>query len=71
MFTNINIQTIWYSRVSKVCDRVKEFISRTQAGFIRGRTCAINLWILRRIAERPLNSMVPVYCALVDYNGGL
>ena len=31
----------------KVRDRVKDFVSWTQAGFIKGRSCANNLWILR------------------------
>ena len=53
----------------KVRDRVKEFVSWTQAGFIRGRSCANNLWILRRVAERAVEFNVPVYCALVDYKG--
>ena len=53
----------------KVRDRVKEFVSWTQAGFIRGRSCANNLWILRRVAERSIEFNVPVYCALVDYKG--
>ena len=53
----------------KVCDRVKEFVSWMQAGFIRGRSCANNLWILRRVAERSIEFKVPVYCALVDYKG--
>ena len=53
----------------KVRDRVKEFVTWTQAGFIRGRSCANNLWILRRVAERAVEFNVPVYCALVDYKG--
>ena len=53
----------------KVRDRVKEFVSWTQAGFIRGRSCSNNLWILRRVAERSIEFNVPVYCALVDYKG--
>ena len=53
----------------KVRDRVKDFVSWTQAGFIRGRSCANNLWILRRVAERAIEFNVPVYCALVDYKG--
>ena len=53
----------------KVRDRVKEFVSWTQAGFIRGRSCANNLWILRRVAERSIEFNVPVYCTLVDYKG--
>ena len=53
----------------KVRDRVKGFVSWTQAGFIRGRSCANNLWILRRVAERSIEFKVPVYCALVDYKG--
>ena len=53
----------------KVCDRVKEFVSWTQAGFIRGRSRANNLWILRRVAEWSIEFKVPVYCALVDYKG--
>ena len=38
----------------KVRSRVKEFVSWTQAGFIKGRSCANNLWILRRVAERSI-----------------
>ena len=53
----------------KVRSRVKEFVSWTQAGFIKGRSCANNLWILRRVAERSIEFNVPVYCALVDYKG--
>ena len=53
----------------KVRDRVKAFVSWTQAGFIRGRSCANNLWILRRVAERAVEFKVPVFCALVDYKG--
>ena len=53
----------------KVRDRIKEFVSWTQSGFIRGRSCSNNLWILRRIAERAIEFNVPVYCALVDYKG--
>ena len=50
-------------------ERVKEFVSWTQAGFIRGRSCSNNLWILRRVAERSIEYNIPVYCALVDYKG--
>ena len=53
----------------KVRDRVKEFVSWTQAGFIKGRSCANNLWILRRVTERSIEFNVPVYCALIDYKG--
>ena len=53
----------------KVRDRVKAYVSWTQAGFIRGRSCGNNLWILRRVAERAIEFNVPVYCALVDYKG--
>ena len=53
----------------KVRERVKEFVSWTQAGFIRGRSCSNNLWILRRVAERSIEYNIPVYCALVDYKG--
>ena len=53
----------------KVRDRVKEYVSWTQAGFISGRSCGNNLWILRRVAERAIEFNVPVYCALVDYKG--
>ena len=35
----------------KVRDRVKDYVSWTQAGFIHGRSCGNNLWILRRVAE--------------------
>ena len=53
----------------KVRDRVKAYVSWTQAGFIRGRSCGNNLWILRRVAERAIEFNVPVYCVLVDYKG--
>ena len=53
----------------KVRDRVKEYVSWTQSGFIRGRSCGNNLWILRRVAERAIEFNVPIYCALVDYKG--
>ena len=53
----------------KVRDRVKEYVTWTQAGFIRGRSCANNLWIIRRVAERAIEFNVPVYCALIDYKG--
>ena len=53
----------------KVRDRVKEFVTWSQAGFIKGRSCGNNLWILRRVAERAIEFNVPVYCALVDYKG--
>ena len=45
----------------KVCDRVKAFTSWSQAGFIRGRSCNNNLWILRRVAERAIEFNTPVY----------
>ena len=53
----------------KVCERVKDFVSWTQAGFIRGQSCGNNLWILRRVAERAIEFDTPVYCILVDYKG--
>ena len=53
----------------KVRDRVKEFVSWTQAGFIKGRSCSNNLWLIRRVSERAIEFNVPVYCALVDYKG--
>ena len=53
----------------KVCDRVKAFVSWSQAGFIRGRSCNNNLWILRRVAERAIEFNTPVYCVFVDYKG--
>ena len=53
----------------KVRDRVKDFVTWTQCGFIRGRSCGNNLWILRRVAERAIEFNVPVYCILVDYKG--
>jgi hypothetical protein len=53
----------------KVYERVKGFVSWTQSGFIRGRSCSNNLWILRRVAERSIEYNVPVYCALIDYKG--
>ena len=51
----------------KVCDRVKDFVTWTQAGFIRGRSCSNQLWTLRRVAERSIEFNVPIYCGLVDY----
>ena len=48
-------------------DRVKEYVTWTKAGFTRGRSCANNLWIIRRVAERAVEFNVPVYCALIDY----
>ena len=53
----------------KVRDRVKDFVSWTQAGFIRGRSCGNNLWILRRVVERAIEFNTPVYCVFVDYKG--
>ena len=53
----------------KVHDRVKAFVSWSRAGFIRGRSCGNNLWILRRVAERVAEFNIPVYCVLVDYKG--
>lgn len=53
----------------KVRTQIKEFVSWTQAGFIQGRSCANNLWIIRRVSERAIEFNVPVYCALVDYKG--
>ena len=53
----------------KTRDRIKEYVTWTQAGFMRGRSCANNLWILRRVAERAIEFNVPVYCALIDYKG--
>ena len=52
-----------------MCDRVKAFVSWSQAGFIRGRSCNNNLWILRRVAERAIEFNTPVYCVFVDYKG--
>ena len=53
----------------KVRDRVKEFVSWTQAGFIKGHSCGNSIWIMRRVAERAIEFNVPIYCALVDYKG--
>ena len=53
----------------KVRGRVKSFVSWTQAGFIRGRSCSNNLWILRRVIERAIEFNTPVYCIFVDYKG--
>ncbi len=53
----------------KVRTRIKGFVSWTQAGFIQGRSCTNNLWIIRRVSERAIEFNVPVYCALVDYKG--
>ena len=44
----------------KTRDRIKEYVTWTQAGFMRGRSCANNLWILRRVAERAIEFNVPV-----------
>ena len=44
-------------------------MSWMQAGFIQGRSCGNNLWILRRVAECAIEFNVPVYCILVDYKG--
>ena len=51
----------------KVRDRVKEFVSWTQAGFIKGRSCSNNLLLIRRVSERAIEFNIPIYCALVDY----
>ena len=53
----------------KVRNRVKEFVSWTQAGFIKGRSCNNNLLVLRHVSECTIEFNVPVYCALVDYKG--
>ena len=53
----------------KVRGRVKEFVLWTQAGFIKGRSCSNNLWLISRVSERAIKFNVPVYCALVDYKG--
>ena len=34
----------------KLRDRVKKYVTWTQAGFSRGRLCAKNLWIIRLVA---------------------
>ena len=53
----------------KVRGRVKDFVTWTQAGFIQGRSCGNNLWILHRVAEHAIEFDMPVNCALVDYKG--
>ena len=53
----------------KVCCRVKDFVTWTQCGFIGGRSCGNNLWILRRVAEKAVEFNTPVFCVLVDYKG--
>ena len=53
----------------KVRERVKDFVSWTQAGFISGRSCGNNLWLLRHVSERAIEYNTPVYCLLVDYKG--
>ena len=53
----------------KVKERVKEYVSWTQAGFISGRSCGNNLWLLRCVSERAVEFNKPVYCLLVDYKG--
>ena len=69
MLAYFNLQSICNQKVfQKVRESVKEFVSQTQAGFIRGRSCANKLWISRRVAERAIEN-VPVYCALIDYKG--
>ena len=55
--------------LQKVRDRIKEFVSWTQSGFLRGRSCGNNLWILRRVVERAIEFNTPVYCVFVDYKG--
>ena len=40
-----------------------------QTGFIQGRSCANNLWIIRWVSEHNIEFQVPLYCALVDYKG--
>jgi len=68
--TNLHLQVIRHTRALKR-DRVKEFVTWTQARFIRGWSCANNLWILRRVVERSIEFKVPLYCALIDYKGAL
>jgi len=46
-------------------------VTWTQAGFTHGRYCANNLWSLRQVAEQSLKFKVPLYCALIDYKGGI
>ena len=53
----------------KVRERVKDFVSWTQAGFISGRSCGNTLWLLRHVSERAIEYNTPVYCLLVDYKG--
>ena len=55
--------------LQKVRSRIKEFVSWTQSGFLRGRSCGNNLWILRRVVERAIEFNTPVYCVFVDYKG--
>ena len=74
MFKPICLLTTFYKLyaiivIQKVRDRVKDFVTWTQCGFIRGRSCGNNLWILRRVSERAIEFNVPVYCLLVDYKG--
>ena len=45
----------------KLRDRVKEFVTWTQAGFIKGRSCINNIWIMRRVAERSIEFNTPVF----------
>ena len=55
--------------LQKVRGRVKSFVSWMQEGFIRGRSCSNNLWILRRVVERAIEFNTPFYCIFVDYKG--
>ena len=55
--------------LQKVRNRIKEFVSWTQSGFLRGRSCGNNLWILRHVIERAIEFNTPVYCVFVDYKG--
>ena len=48
---------------------MKDFVTWTQCGFIRGRSRGNNLWILRHVSERAIKFNVPVYCLLVDCKG--
>ena len=53
----------------KVIDRVKNFVTWAQAGFICGHSCGNNLWILCRVVECAIEFHVPLYCVIVDYKG--
>ena len=44
-------------------------MSPGRSAVLYGPVCGINLWVLRRVAERVIEFNAPVYCVLVDYKG--